>query len=139
MRIGHIEDCEGDAVLLDNALNAAMIEDAEYFIDYVDCITPFHIDRYHNVDEYKDDNYDVVITDLGLSKTYGTETIKSIRAKTKAPIVVLTGLGGAYLTGTMYKSFLDAGASEVFQKEAINDPYFVDQIKRIAGKKDEQE
>lgn len=92
------------------------------------------LDIYKEVSKFKDKGYDLIFTDLRLKETWGAETIRALKEKTKAPIVVLTGLGGPFMSASDMQLFKDAGAVEIFNKEAITDPAWPDMIKAIAEK-----
>lgn len=128
MRIAHIEDEEVDSYLLNQAFSVAHIEDNAEYASLVDYVLPYDITRFYNVDDFEDDVFDIIITDLRLTKTYGLETIKELRSKTDLPIIVLTGMGGNYLRGRDYQAFMEAGANEVFDKEMVSDPTFALQV-----------
>ena len=86
------------------------------------------------VSQFVDTGFEVVFCDLRLKETYGAETVKKLREKTTAPIIVLTGLGHGTLAFSEMKDFIDAGADEVFPKEVISDPTFPEQVDAIIAK-----
>ena len=112
-------------------MKVAIIEDDKEFPNLVSIRLDTQVIPFAEVNNFKDDNFDVVLTDLRLKNTWGIETIIELRKKTAAPIVVLTGMAGPYLTATDMSAFLKAGANEVFYKEFVNDPTFKIQIEGI--------
>lgn len=109
------------AVIEDNSLDRFLISKSIGDVDY-----------FMNVSDFEDQGYELVFTDLSLPETWGDETVVELRKKTKAPIIVLTGLGGRYLSGKAMKSLIDAGASEVFSKEILEDCEYLKNIVKIA-------
>ncbi len=67
-------------------------------------------------DLLKTEKIDVVLLDFNLSDSYGLDTIQSIRAKTKAPIVVLANDNDESLA----LETLKAGAQDYLLKESLN-------------------
>lgn len=115
-------------------MKIAIIEDDEDFATIVDLKFPDgEFTHFKEVDEFEDKGYDAVITDLRLKKSWGQETIHQLRKKTTAPIIVLTGLGGHFLSAKDMQIFLEAGATEAFQKDIITNARFPDIIKEIVG------
>ena len=72
--------------------------------------------------------FSVVLTDLNLPDSWGLDTVRSIRAFTKADILVLTGTAGIYLTGIDHHNMVAAGANDVFEKNKIGDSAYADKI-----------
>lgn len=120
-------------------MKIAIIEDDKEFVFVVDWLLPKDtVIRFPEVENFEDQDFDVILSDLRLVKTYGLETITELRKKTDLPIIVLTGLGGPYLSATDMKAMLDAGAAEVWQKETINDPAFHVMIEEVIKKHHEK-
>lgn len=116
-------------------MKIAIIEDDNDFAFLVQYLLDDEITRFKEVDDFVDSGFDLVITDLRLKHTYGLETVIELKPKTNAPIVVLTGLAGPYLTASDMKLFTDAGATEVFSKDVVNDPTFPIMLKNIINNK----
>jgi len=116
-------------------MKIAIIEDDKNFAQVVDWkLETDTIIRFPEVENFQNDAFDVVLCDLRLVNTWGIETITELRKLTDLPIIVLTGLGGPYLSATDMQAMLDAGAAEVWQKETINDPTFRQMIEEVIRK-----
>ena len=88
--IAHIEDNRADHVLL----RAMLPKDYDLY-HYPDLDSFFETAR----------QFDLIITDLRLPKTYGFETIEHIRGfYPDTPILALTGMAGPYMTGGHHKN-----------------------------------
>lgn len=109
----------------------AIIEDDHPFRMVLNYFLGESCAMFADVSEFEDTGFDVVFTDLKLNGTWGVDTVIALRKKTTAPIIIMTGLGGAYLSGTVMKSLIDAGASEVWTKQVIHDPAFIEMARTI--------
>lgn len=115
--IAHIEDVLGDHRLLLHLLNG------EYEVIRFTCLFDF-------LEQHR--SFDLVVADLSLPESYGLETIKKVRKRyPKTPILALTGVAGAFMTGDIVKSFIDAGANNVASKNIITDPYLLQLIEEL--------
>lgn len=112
--IAHVEDNEGDHVLLAHTLKS-----------------------WHTLIHFRDvaaltksqQSFDLIIADLGLPQSFGMETLHMIRKKFPTmPIIALTGLGGPYITGDLIKNLMNAGANNVVSKEIMCDSRMLDII-----------
>lgn len=75
---------------------------------------------------------DLIITDLRLPQTYGYETIEEIRRYyPEHPLLVLTGMGGAYLTGDLIRNLIECGATNVVSKDLLGDPHLTRLIESL--------
>lgn len=137
-----------------NTLKCAIIEDNKEFSQLVDWIMgdENRVKFFKEVSDFTDEGFDVVFCDLRLTETWGVDTVKALRPKTKAAIIVLTGLGTApanledqagpsttFLTGLDHVSLIEAGADEVFLKDKVQDPHFADLVKQVISRKREHE
>ncbi len=126
MHVAYIDDNENDFKLF-----CAVIDDNEDFSNFFKLKLDGSIDLYPEVSQFEDKGYDVVFTDLKLFETFGVDTVCALSKKTYAPIIVLTGINN--MSSRDMKVFLDAGAKEIWSKERINDPTFLDMVKEVVG------
>jgi len=89
--------------------------------------------RFSSIADFKKSevDFDVVLTDLSIIDSSSSETVRKIREETEKPIFVLTGAAGIYLTGRSFKSIMDAGATEVFEKNKTKDKSYSDMIRSV--------
>ncbi len=108
MKIAIIEDNDADAKILGALLKDFLDEPYQLFENLADIQNPVT-------------GFDIIFCDLNLPKSWGERTVR--RAKYLFPnsyIVVMTGLGGHYLTGRISKNILSWGADEVISKEILS-------------------
>lgn len=96
IRVLAIEDNDNDRKVLSKALRQSNVS----HLLKVDFITQVEDARSFEI-------YDVIITDLKLGKTNGAETVEAIRAKTTAPIIIISG---SYLSKENERAMLFAAA-----------------------------
>lgn len=110
----------------------AIIEDNKDFATVIGILLKrAAVQHFTEVSNFIDNDFALVLADLRLKETYGTETILRLKKKTSAPIIVLTGMGGTFLSASDMKMFLDAGALDAFNKDTVTDPSFPDIIEKI--------
>jgi DNA-binding response OmpR family regulator len=114
-----------------SAYRFAIIEDNLNFAKLVDWTLNAEVKFFKEVSQFKDDGFDLVFLDLRLGETWGIDTIIALKKITSIPIIVLTGLGGAYLAGSDYKAYLEAGAVEVYDKQIVNDAAWPGMLQKI--------
>jgi len=116
-KIAHLEDNEGDNILLRKTLKD--MADIQHFYSFQEM-------------QNAPKDFDLIITDLGLPDVYGTETLIALRDKFgQIPILALTGLGGAFITGDEVRAMMDAGADNVVSKDLIRDRRMITLIKQL--------
>lgn len=112
-------------------MKIALVDDEEYFSILVQERLGGQVVAFSEVSQFKDDGYDAVLCDLSLRETFGVDTVKAILAKTKSPVIILTGIAGEKLEGTTSTAIIDMGVKEVFFKELVNDPEFPGKVLEI--------
>lgn len=111
----HIEDDTGDHVLFKETMQD-------------------HYIVIHAADAYRNTigNFDCIVTDLSLDHSYGTETVRSVRDLYPGkPLLVLTGLAGAFLTGDVVVKLMNAGADNVASKDILGHAHLIAIIDRL--------
>ena len=119
-----------------NVMKIALIEDNDcdvYFLRQ-------SLLKNHQHDVYKSmcdfiaskKKYDIVLTDLSLSDSWGYATVKTIRKNSNAKIFVITGKTGENrATGKTYHGLIEEGALDVFEKEHLQEPHYLAHMKSI--------
>ena len=66
--------------------------------------------------------FSLIISDLRLPGSYGFETVERVRGLfPDVPLLVVTGMGGAYMTGDLIVGLMERGAHNVISKEILSD------------------
>jgi len=106
IKIAHVEDCLDDHIILKKYLAPG-----------------FHIQHFTELEDLFRDGqeFDLIISDLRLKNTYEFETVQALRDHyPDTPILVLTGMGGSFMTGDLMKALIDNGANNVASKDLLN-------------------
>lgn len=106
-------------------MNIISIDDNEkdrFFLSKILKNIGFNCASYEGIDEAfkKSPETDVVFCDLNLKKTWGDESILKARSLwPDAYLIILTGIGGSYLTGSVAAQMIRWGATEVLSKDNV--------------------
>ena len=106
----HIEDCDADHELLKGTIGGH-----------------YHILRQRRIDDkYDAARFDIIVSDLRLTTTYGIETVRAVRsAYPNKPLLILTGMAGAFMTGDLVMKLMDAGADNVASKDILSSSHLL--------------
>ena len=112
LAIAHIEDCLVDSQILNEILRDKF--EVFHFIDLKKFLK-------------SQETFDLIIADLRLPDSYGFETVKAVKkAHKNTPIIILTGMGGAFLTGDLIQSLFTNGADNVVSKDLLADGHLLE-------------
>lgn len=112
MKIAFVEDSDSDWFFIKNSLDENDIK----------------ADRFTCIEMFEDDGYDLVFTDLSLSKYFGCETVKALREKTASRIIVISGMIDKRRHLDIIADLIHAGAHSVYDKKELLNTSFVSNI-----------
>lgn len=114
-----IEDNDGDYLIYKNSI----LNNIEHI-------------RFETLEAFKKTEiaYSAVLTDLGLPDISSSNTVRAIRKETDKPIYVLTGTAGIFLTGKSFKTLIEAGAEDVFEKAKVTNNDYAEMVYEIISR-----
>ncbi|MFW6303304.1 MAG: response regulator [Candidatus Sumerlaeota bacterium] len=117
IRVLMIEDQPDDADLILNMLNSTK-EELRFEVSHCDCLAGA-LQALQNRKKSADSQFDVILTDLYLGDSQGTETFEAIcREAPDLPVVVMSGFEGETMAAMMVRE----GAQDYLVKSQMNSP-----------------